>query len=115
MISYYTDDTNLFVIICHGSLNNYIDGFSRDGFQLKNKPTASQSVPLTKKISKDENPIVPSGKENSNSAQLKSSFLSKFRKEPSSRVPLRESAKGNPILSDCYKWYQEGILLGREK
>ena len=80
-------------------------GFSRDGFQLKNKPTASasQSVPLAKKVSKDENLIVPSGKENSNGAQLKSSFLSKFRKESSSRLPLRESAKGNTILSDCYK------------
>ena len=72
----------------------------RDGFQLKNKPPAagSQSMAPTKKPTvKDENSTVPTGKENSNTVQQKSSFLSKFRKE-SPRVPLKESAKGNTVI-----------------
>ena len=67
----------------------------RDGFLLKNKPPAAvaQTTANKRATEKDERLGVPGGKENVSTAQQKSSFLSKFRKE-SPRLPLRESAKG---------------------
>ena len=64
---------------------------------MKNKPSAgtAQTTANKKATEKDERLGVPGGKENVNTAQQKTSFLSKFRKE-SPRVPLRESAKGMP-------------------